>query len=150
MRNENKTKPSVLVIDDDPFIHLILKETLCDNFQITILSDCMQGMSFMKIGNIPDIIVSDLNLPGIDGLIFLDKVKNVEYLKEIPFIVLSGNEDPKVRIKCLESGAYDFIRKPFTPKELKECLINIFEQVGKTNNENLQTIEYSFLDLPAS
>ncbi len=141
MINEMNSKPSVLVIDDDPFIHLILNETLCDHFKITILSDCIQGITCMKNGNLPDIIVSDLNIPDFDGLSFLEKVKSIEILKAIPFIVLSGNEDPKVRNKCIESGAYDFIKKPFTPRDLKERLMNISINSGKIYKDTFQKQE---------
>ncbi len=131
MSNQNNSKPTVLVVEDDSFIQSILNEILSVNFEVTIFSNGMEGLNFLQSGNIPDIILSDLNVPGLDGIGFLEQVRNSGFFKSIPFIVLSGKDDIENRIKCFEAGADDFINKPFNPRELDARLKNILRRMGK-------------------
>ncbi len=131
MGNLNITKPSVLVIEDDAFIQSILNEILSENFHVTIFTDGLEGMNYLQSGNIPDIILSDLNVPGLDGMSFLVQIRNSGFFKSIPFIILSGKDDIENRIKCLEAGADDFLNKPFNPRELDARLKNILRRLGK-------------------
>jgi DNA-binding response OmpR family regulator len=131
MSNQNAIKPSVLVVEDDSFIQSILNEILSENFEVTIFTDGMEGMNYLQSGNIPDIILSDLNVPGLDGLSFLEQVRNSGFFKSIPFIILSGKLDIENRIQCLEAGADDFLSKPFNPRELDARLKNILRRMGK-------------------
>jgi DNA-binding response OmpR family regulator len=131
MSNPIKSKPSVLVVEDDAFIQSILNEILSENFEVTIFTDGMDGMNYLQSGNIPDIILSDLNIPGLDGMSFLIQVRNSGFFKSIPFIILSGKDDIENRIRCLEAGADDFINKPFNPRELDARLKNILRRMGK-------------------
>jgi DNA-binding response OmpR family regulator len=131
MSNQKIAKPSVLVVEDDAFIQSILNEILSENFDVTIFTDGMDGMNYLQSGNIPDIILSDLNVPGLDGFSFLEQVRNSGFFKNIPFIILSGKDDIENRIKCLEAGADDFINKPFNPRELDARLKNILRRLVK-------------------
>ncbi len=131
MSNPIISKPSVLVVEDDAFIQSILNEILSENFEVTIFTDGMDGMNYLQSGNIPDIILSDLNIPGLDGMSFLIQVRNSGFFKSIPFIILSGKDDIENRIRCLEAGADDFINKPFNPRELDARLKNILRRMGK-------------------
>jgi DNA-binding response OmpR family regulator len=131
MSNQIKPKPSVLVVEDDAFIQSILNEILSENFEVTIFTDGMDGLNYLQSGNIPDIILSDLNIPGLDGMSFLVQVRSSGFFKSIPFIILSGKDDIENRIRCLEAGADDFINKPFNPRELDARLKNILRRMGK-------------------
>jgi DNA-binding response OmpR family regulator len=131
MSNQINPKPSVLVVEDDIFIQSILNEILSENYEVTIFTDGMDGLNYMQSGNIPDIILSDLNIPGLDGLSFLVQVRNSGFFKSIPFIILSGKGDIENRISCFEAGADDFINKPFNPRELDARLKNILKRLGK-------------------
>jgi DNA-binding response OmpR family regulator len=131
MGNQNISKPSVLVVEDDLFIQSILNEILSENFEVTIFTDGMEAMNCLQSGNIPDIILSDLNIPGLDGMSFLEQVRNSGFFKSIPFIILSGKGDIEIRIRSLEAGADDFLDKPFNPRELEARLKNILRRVGK-------------------
>lgn len=131
MSNQNISKPSVLVVEDDAFIQSILNEILSENFEVTIFTDGMEGMNYLQSGNVPDIILSDLNIPGLDGMSLLEQVRNSGFFKSIPFIILSGKDDIEIRIRCLEAGADDFLNKPFNPRELDARLKNILRRMGK-------------------
>lgn len=131
MRNQNIIKPSVLVVEDDLFIQSILNEILSVNYEVTIFSNGMDGLNFLQSGNITDIILSDLNVPSLDGFSFLEQVRNSGFFKSIPFIILSGKDDIEIKLKCLDAGADDFLTKPFNPKELDARLKNILRRMGK-------------------
>ncbi len=131
MSNENINKPSVLVVEDDAFIQAILNQTLSENFTVTIFTDGMDGLNYLQSGNIPDIILSDLNIPGLDGMSLLQQVRNSGFFSTVPFIILSGKEDTETRIRCLEAGADDYLNKPFNPRELDARLKNILRRMGK-------------------
>jgi DNA-binding response OmpR family regulator len=70
-------------------------------------------------GNRPDLIILDLRMPEMNGDEFLIYLKKNGLYKDIPVVVLSGEESSDIRIKMLELGAEDFILKPFNPMELK-------------------------------
>jgi len=131
MRNQNIIKPSVLVVEDDLFIQSILNEILSVNYEVTIFSNGMDGLNFLQSGNITDTILSDLNVPSLDGFSFLEQVRNSGFFKSIPFIILSGKDDIEIKLKCLDAGADDFLTKPFNPKELDARLKNILRRIGK-------------------
>ncbi len=131
MRNQNIIKPSVLVVEDDLFIQSILNEILSVNYEVTIFSNGMDGLNFLQSGNITDTILSDLNVPSLDGFSFLEQVRNSGFFKSIPFIILSGKDDIENKLKCLDAGADDFLTKPFNPKELDARLKNILRRMGK-------------------
>jgi DNA-binding response OmpR family regulator len=131
MSNTPINKPSVLVVEDDAFIQAILNQTLSENFSVTIFTDGMDGFNYLQSGNIPDIILSDLNIPGLDGMGLLQQVRNSGFFSSVPFIILSGKEDTETRIRCLEAGADDYINKPFNPRELDARLKNILRRMGK-------------------
>ena len=131
MRNQNIIKPSVLVVEDELFIQSILNEILSVNYEVTIFSNGMDGLNFLQSGNITDIILSDLNVPSLDGFSFLEQVRNSGFFTSIPFIILSGKDDIEIKLKCLDAGADDFLTKPFNPKELDARLKNILRRIGK-------------------
>ena len=131
MRNQNIIKPSVLVVEDELFIQSILNEILSVNYEVAIFSNGMDGLNFLQSGNITDIILSDLNVPSLDGFSFLEQVRNSGFFKSIPFIILSGKDDIEIKLKCLDAGADDFLTKPFNPKELDARLKNILRRIGK-------------------
>jgi len=114
--NNNQTK--ILIVEDDLYMQVILKEFLSKTYDIDICQNGMDALAFLQSGNIPDLIISDLNTPKLSGLELIEQVKLSDFFKAIPIIILSGEESSEKRIKCLVSGADDFIVKPFNPAEL--------------------------------
>ena len=76
-------------------------------------------MQWLFEGNRPNLIVLDIWMPGMSGDEFLSFIKQNGLYKDIPVLILSGEESSDFRIKMLEEGAADFILKPFNPQELK-------------------------------
>ncbi|PJJ79032.1 response regulator transcription factor [Mucilaginibacter auburnensis] len=119
MSLSNTIQKKILVVEDDLYMQAILKEFLSATYEIQISQDGMEALAFMQSGNIPDLIIADLNTPQLNGLELINQVKASDFFKSIPIIILSGEDSSDKRIKCLDSGADDFIVKPFNPAELE-------------------------------
>jgi DNA-binding response OmpR family regulator len=112
-------------------MQLILSEFLNDAYKIETCDNVIDALTYLQNGNIPDLIISDLNTPQISGLELIDQLKASDFFKSIPIIMISGDDSSDKRIKCLNSGADDYIVKPFNPAEL-EARIRV---VLKRNNK---------------
>lgn len=123
--------PKVLVVEDDISIQLIIKYSLDKQFSVTTFSNGLEALSFLREGNMPDIIISDLNTPEIGGLELIAQLKTSGFFSAIPVLVLSGDESTDTRIKCLDSGADDYVVKPFNPRELEARMRAILRRTGK-------------------
>ncbi len=112
-------KPTVVVIDDNEMIQMLLQSYLSSEYNVQAYSDASGALFAIDHGVHTDVIVTDLSMPGVDGQELLHKIKNDPKHSHIPVLILSGNEKSDVRINCLMDGADDFIQKPFHPEEVK-------------------------------
>ena len=119
LMKENSEKKSILIIDDKIAIAKIISVYLSDGYDITYFNTPIKAMQLLYEGNRPDLIILDIRMPEMNGDEFLSYIKRNGLYKDIPVVVLSGEESSDIRIKMLEAGAEDFIMKPFNPLELK-------------------------------
>jgi DNA-binding response OmpR family regulator len=110
-------KKKILVIDDERTIRVLL-ENFLKEYIVTTKNDGLEGLSWLQEGNMPDLIVADIQMPNLDGYEFVKQLRASGYFKDIPLIVLSGIESTAEKVKCLKLGANDYIVKPFNPEEL--------------------------------
>ena len=103
-------KKKILILDD--------KETIAKVLSIYLMSD-YDVQWLPQAGNTPDLIISDIRMPGMRGDDFLEWIKQNELFKQIPVIMLSSEDSTSERVRLLEIGAEDYIVKPFNPMELK-------------------------------
>lgn len=113
-----KKKTTVLIIDDDrELVDLVKFNFQQRGWDVLTSYDGMDAI--LKINrNRPDIIVSDIRMPGVDGFSLLETIKADDTLSDLPFIFLTGDDRIESRIKGLGDGADDFIIKPFVFEEL--------------------------------
>ncbi len=113
--------PKVLVVEDDKFLReLINRKLLLDNFETVLAADGETGVSLAE-KEIPDIVLLDLILPGINGFEVLAKIKEDEKTKGIPVIILSNLGQKDDIDKGMNLGAADYLVKAhFTPGEIIE------------------------------
>lgn len=110
--------PMILVVEDDADLRYYIKECLgSKDYKFVEAKNGKEGFERAK-ELIPDIILSDLMMPGMDGLAFCNLVKNHEPTNHIPFIMLTAKASEENRIEGLETGADDYITKPFDAKAL--------------------------------
>ena len=113
--NENRKK--IFLIDDTEFSLVRTKQFLKDYYTVYTLDSASKMFELLQ--NVtPDLILLDIEMPGMDGYLALEKLKTDERYTEIPVIFLSGKYDEESIIKGLGLGAVDHIIKPYTPKDL--------------------------------
>ena len=128
----NSNLLNVVIVEDDIAIKTLLCAVLEYNFTVTAFENGMDALAYMQQGNIPDIIISDLNTPELNGYDLLLQLKASNYFNAIPIVILSGEESSQSRIKCLEAEADDYIVKPFNPRELEARINVILKRYGKS------------------
>lgn len=122
------SKKSILLIDDQPVMGILLKSKLENDFNVEIKHNGREALAWIMEGNIPDGIVLDLNMPEMNGIEFIKEVRKFNYFDKVPLIVLSGEESVNSRINAFEEGADDFLIKPFNPAELKVRINRFFDR----------------------
>ncbi|MBL4593129.1 MAG: response regulator [Flavobacteriales bacterium] len=121
----------ILVIDDDSSIRMLLNHLLKKDYSIKLKENGYDALLYLQEGNVPDMIISDLSMPKMNGYDFLKNIRASNFFNNIPLIVLSANENSSERINCLRKGADDYMVKPFNPEELRIRVANLFKRVKK-------------------
>ncbi len=111
-------KKKILVIDDELSIRMLLDNFLSKTYDVITRNDGMEGLKWMEEGNMPDLVVADIQMPNLDGYDFIKNVRASGFFKDVPLIMLSGIESSQEKVKCLKLGANDYMVKPFNPEEL--------------------------------
>lgn len=112
-------KKRILILDDKETIGKVLMMYLATEYDCTWFDNPLKGLDWMRQGNIPDLIISDIRMPEMRGDEFLAYLKLNELFKQLPVVMLSSEDSTSERIRLLEEGAEDYIVKPFNPQELK-------------------------------
>lgn len=111
---------TLLIIDDSAAIRQQVSETMANSYlfpRVLQAGDGVEGFKLL-VSNHVDVILCDIEMPGIDGLKFLALIQSREDLKDKPVIMLTSHDDIATKVRGLESGASDYITKPFEPQEL--------------------------------
>lgn len=112
-------KPLILIVDDKPEIAKIISMFLRTWYRTEYCNNGVAALERLHAGELPSLIVSDINMPDMDGYELLRRIQANEWLANIPVLVLSSIESSADRIVLLEMGAADFLLKPFNPEELR-------------------------------
>lgn len=120
----NQDKPLVLVIEDNTDVIAYIKACLKDEYAVQFAVNGKEGVK-MAVEIVPDIIISDLMMPEMDGYQVCETLKNDERTSHIPFIMLTAKATDEDKIKGLEQGADAYLVKPFNRDELKARLRNM-------------------------
>ena len=113
--------PAVLVVDDSNFIRMNVRKTLgSKNFRVVTANDGIQALELLQHKDAPqiDIVLTDLNMPNMDGETLCRKIKADKNLKSIPVIFLTSQINQETESLLFKAGASDFIAKPFIPELL--------------------------------
>lgn len=127
-KNSGVKNKTILAIDDVGSTLDIINCALCKNYTVVKKENGQEALDWMHEGNLPDIIISDLYMPAMDGFEFIKHIRASGFFKDIPLIVLSSYENSSTRINCLRLGADDYMVKPFNPEELEVRVENIVKR----------------------
>lgn len=119
-------KPLVLIVEDHRDVRRYIAECLEADYRISEAPGAEEGLALAASG-IPDLIISDVMMPKMDGYAFCERIKSDEKTSHIPLILLTALAGEKDRVSGLETGADDYLVKPFHPKELKARVKNLVE-----------------------
>lgn len=117
-------KPAILVVDDNQELLEFISETLATDYVVTTAIDGAQGMEKIE-ENLPDLIISDVMMPGMDGFELTRKLKNDIQTSHIPVVLLTAKSGEENEYEGLQTGADYYIEKPFLPHILIQLIVNI-------------------------
>ncbi len=115
---ENLSQCSILAVDDTKLNLNVLVNVLGESYALSVALDGAGALDYIK-ENIPDLILLDIMMPGIDGIEVLRRLKDDARCKDIPVLMLTALSETKQKAQCFELGAVDYIQKPFDVHELQ-------------------------------
>jgi type IV pilus assembly protein PilB len=125
----------ILAVDDDPFIRKMLEKVLREaRFEVVLATDGQEALE--KVYRVmPDLIISDLVMPRLDGLSLVKKLKGHLQTTMIPVILLTSKDEVDSEVAGLEAGADDYIPKPIVANRLLARINRIMTIYGRSNRE---------------
>lgn len=121
-----------LVIDDFPTMRRIVRNLLKELGYANVeeAEDGVDALNKLREGNF-DFVVSDWNMPNLDGLEMLKQIRQDDQLKHLPVLMVTAEAKKENIIEAAQAGASGYVVKPFTAGTLEEKLNKIFEKLGK-------------------
>jgi DNA-binding NtrC family response regulator len=111
-------KNQILIIDDDKAMCQLLEKMFEKQYQVISKNDGMSAMYWLVEGNIPDLIITDLDMPNLNGEEFIKNLRRSGYYKDVPFVIITGYNNKEQKVRIMKLGVHDFFIKPFNPKDL--------------------------------
>jgi len=111
-------KAKILIVDDKEEFRRLTKTILNSKYEVESADSGITALSLLQTGYFPDIIISDIMMPGLGGSDFLEQLKSSGAFRNIPVIMLSSIDKSDEKIRHLKLGARDYLEKPYNPAEL--------------------------------
>jgi signal transduction histidine kinase/DNA-binding response OmpR family regulator len=124
---EGVSTQQLLIIEDNADLLAFIRSVFKDQYTILTAANGRIGYQ-IAIERMPDLIISDVMMPEMDGIAFLQKVREDERVNHIPVILLTARNELETKLQGLRSGADDYIAKPFSTEELRTRVDNLIEQ----------------------
>ena len=132
---------TILLADDDPEILNLLQSILKEDFKLVIAPNGAKALELLKQHDV-HLVLSDLDMPLMDGLTFCRRVKDSKEWKDIPFLILTGLNSEEQKLVCFKSGVDDFIEKPFSNELLRWRVKSLLQnRVAKARLKTVVVIE---------
>ena len=146
IKDDNNVLTKILIVDDSPESIEALSSVLPKNCKCQIALSGEKAIEILyKSEDLPDLILLDVMMPGMDGYEVCEKLKKDEKFKEIPVIYLSALGDIKDKVKAFKQGGVDYIEKPFQLEEVKARVdmhlkLRFLQKELEAHNNNLQQL----------
>jgi len=136
------TRPLVMIVEDNPALSAYISLIVRREYDAVAARDGLDALEKMQTC-IPDLILSDIMMPGMDGYELLRTVKASERFRMIPFVFLTARADVDMKIAGLEEGADDYIVKPFNAQELRARIKSLLRLRGLMMKNEAQARQIS-------
>lgn len=123
-----RVRKNILVIEDHDSIRMLFQRYFSKSFEVTVKKDGFEGLAWLSLGNIPDLILLDMSMPRLNGIDFLNNIRNSGFFRDIPVIIVSGEEDTRIIDQCFQLGICDYVTKPFNLISLNDKINQVFAQ----------------------
>jgi PAS domain S-box-containing protein len=147
-RESNKNLPKILVVDDNADMRAYITRLLEKQYHIVTAIHGEEALSKIR-KSIPDLVLSDIMMPVMDGIELLTKIKENQKTAQLPVILLSARAGEEARIQGYETGADDYLVKPFSSKELVSR-IQAQLKIAKTRRHNEEQLKRVFQQAPVA
>lgn len=134
-----KPKKLVVAVDDSGIILKMIGKVLGDRYDFHAFSNGRRALSFLQ-DRTPDVIILDIDMPEMDGYEMLKRIRQKEYLGNVPVIFLTSNADKKHVVKAIEGGANDYVIKPIDEDILLDKVRSLIKD-DENDAENYEVIE---------
>jgi DNA-binding NtrC family response regulator len=123
----HKSKATILVVDDEPDVLKTIREILVvKGFDVVVAADGIQAVDAVASTQNLDLIITDMNMPGMNGL---DLLKLIGRLKRnLPIIILTGNATLENALESVKEGAWNYLFKPFSVEKLLSAVVRALSQ----------------------
>jgi CheY-like chemotaxis protein len=111
-------KKKILVVDDEPTVHVMVKGVLSEDFEVITASSGKEALGLFYQGLLPNLVLLDLVMPGMDGWDAYTRIKGLSGLHNTPIAFFTSSTDPKDIQQAQKMGAVDYIKKPCNHDEL--------------------------------
>jgi DNA-binding response OmpR family regulator len=125
--NKNE-RPKILIVDDDFALLKMIETVLSQVGDVTRATDGLEALEILQRGFRPDLIVTDLMMPRVDGMKLSEQVKKNPQLSKTPIIILTAKGTPRDVVEGINVGARHYITKPFKTEDL---LAKVRKTLGK-------------------
>lgn len=107
---------AILVVEDDRVNRLLLTRSLeADGHSVATARDGLAALELLETDQLPDVVLLDIVMPGLDGFAVLEHIKADARLRDLPVIMISAVDEMESVVRCIEAGAEDYLPKPFDP-----------------------------------
>lgn len=125
--DQSEPSSTILIVEDSEDVRIYISELLKDNYTILLSENGQKGLQ-SAFENLPDLIISDVMMPEMDGIEFCKNIKLDWRTSHIPVILLTAKATTENKIEGLETGADDYVTKPFSFRELSVRIKNLLYQ----------------------
>jgi Response regulator containing a CheY-like receiver domain and an HD-GYP domain len=124
--SQTTDRKKILVVDDEESIRMLMVALFGKDYDVITKSDGQDALDFLSKGNRPDLILLDMEMPNMNGRVFVRRVKFDPRYGKIPIIFVTSVDNPLITNTFTNMGVVGFILKPFKPEELITRVNNFF------------------------